>query len=277
MRHVACLSFDFDTLWGQIASGRTTPTPISRGEFGVVASARILELLRRFEIRATWFIPGLTIETYPDACKRIARHGHEIAHHGWRHVAPAKLSRREEETELIRGNEAIRQVSGRNARGYRSPTWDLSPHTIDLLVEHGFFYESSLMGHDHEPYRARSGDVIKEDAPPVFGPETSLVEMPISWTLDDYPHFEMGSHGGLQPAAGVLENWVDDFLYMTRTTDRGILTYTCHPFVIGRGHRMLMLERLIQKLLELGAAFLPMEEAAKELAERDAASGSPSS
>src|SRR5581483_2082512 len=246
-RHIVCLTFDFDAMSGFIARGMTTPTPISRGEFGVVASDRILALLRRHEIPTTWFIPGHTIETYPAACAKVVDAGHEIGHHGWTHVPPANLSREAEESGLVRANEAIRKLSGQVARGYRSPSWDLSPHTIELLLKHGFLYESSMMGHDYLPYRARQGDVIELEKPAILGPETQLVEMPISWTLDDYPHFEFvrtstAILGGLKPASGVLENWYDDYDYMTRIMDWGIITYTCHPFVIGRGHRMLMLE-----------------------------------
>ena len=271
--HIVCLTFDFDALSGFIARGMTTPTPISRGEFGAVASERILALLKRHGIESTWFIPGHTIETYPAACESVFAAGHEIAHHGWTHVPPANLTREEEEAGLIRGNEAIRQLTGKQARGYRSPAWDLSPHTIELLLKHGFLYESSMMGHDYLPYRARLGDVIELEKPAVFGRETDLVEMPISWTLDDYPHFEFirtGSAilGGLKPASGVLENWYDDFDYMTRIMEWGIITYTCHPFVIGRGHRMLMLERLIEKLKARGAVFMTMEAAAREWQER---------
>ena len=268
-RHIVCLTFDFDAMSGFIARGMTTPTPISRGEFGVVASERILALLRRYEIPTTWFIPGHTIETYPGASAKVVEAGHEIGHHGWTHVPPANLSREAEEAGLVRGNEAIKRLSGQTARGYRSPSWDLSPHTIELLLKHGFLYESSMMGHDYLPYRARNRDVIELEKPAVLGPETKLVEMPISWTLDDYPHFEFvrtstAILGGLKPASGVLENWYDDFDYMTRIMDWGIITYTCHPFVIGRGHRMLMLERLIQALAERGAVFATMEEAARE-------------
>jgi peptidoglycan/xylan/chitin deacetylase (PgdA/CDA1 family) len=268
-RHIVCLTFDFDAMSGFIARGMTTPTPISRGEFGVVASERILALLRRHEIPTTWFIPGHTIETYFGASAKVVEAGHEIGHHGWTHVPPANLSREVEEAGLVRGNEAIKRLSGQTARGYRSPSWDLSPHTIELLLKHGFLYESSMMGHDYLPYRARQGDVIELEKPAVLGRETKLVEMPISWTLDDYPHFEFvrtstAILGGLKPASGVLENWYDDFDYMTRIMDWGIITYTCHPFVIGRGHRMLMLERLIEKLRARGAVFLTMEAAVRE-------------
>ena len=268
-RHLVCLTFDFDALSGFIARGMTTPTPISRGEFGVVASGRIIELTRRHGISTTWFIPGHTLETYPEACRAIAAAGHEIAHHGWTHVPPADLSREQEEAGLVRANEAIRRLAGAPARGYRSPSWDLSPHTIELLVKHGFLYDSSLMGHDYLPYRARSGDVITLEEPTRFGKATSLIEMPISWSLDDHPHFEYlrtdtAVLPGLRAASGVLENWFDDFDYMTREQDWGVITYTCHPYVIGRGHRMLMLERLIEKLRARGAVFMTMEGAVHE-------------
>lgn len=274
-RHIVCLTFDFDAISGFIARGMTTPTPISRGEFGVVASERILALLRRYEIAATWFIPGHTLETYPEACRQVFAAGHEIGHHGWTHVPPANLSREQEEAGLVRANAAIRALTGREARGYRSPSWDLSPNTIGLLLKHGFLYESSMMGHDYLPYRAREGDVIELEKPAMLGPESPLIEMPISWTLDDYPHFEFVRTnttilGGLKPAGGVLENWYDDFDYMTRLMDWGVITYTCHPYVIGRGHRMMMLERLIEKLRARGAVFLTMEDAAREWLARGA-------
>ena len=271
--HIACLTFDFDAVSGYIAQGQRSPTPISRGEFGLVGAERILALLQRHGIAATWFIPGHTIETYPAMSVRIAEAGHEIGHHGWTHMTPVTMSRDEEEAGLQRGTDAIVKLCGRKPRGYRSPAWDLSENTIELLVARGFLYESSMMGNDYTPYFARTGDVIALEEPMVLGPETSLVEMPISWTLDDYPHFEyvrnkQYSMPGLMPAGGVLQNWVDDFDYMTRTMEWGALTYTCHPFVIGRGHRMLMLERLIDALKGMGATFLTMEDAVSAWLER---------
>jgi len=268
-KHIVCLTFDFDVMSGHIARGLTTPTPISRGEFGVVGASRILSLLQIQKIPTTWFIPGFTIETYPEACTDVVKGGHEIGHHGWTHVQPALLDRAQEESEMIRANDAIAQLCGRRARGYRSPAWDLSPHTLELLIRHGFYYESSMMGHDYSPYRVRQGDVIELQKPMQFGDKTPLIEMPISWSQDDHPHFEMTStRPGHRNANSVMENWVDDFIYMTRCTDWGIITYTCHPYVIGRGHRMLMLERFINKLGELGAEFMRMDDAARTYDER---------
>ena len=272
-RHIVCLTFDFDTQSGFIARGMTTPTPLSRGEFGLTGASRILALLRTHGIASTWFVPGFTIESHPAACEAVVRDGHEIAHHSWAHVPPAQQSRDEEEADLVRANEAIARLTGRKARGYRSPSWDLSEHTIDLLVAHDFLYDSSLMGADYWPYRARRGDRAELGKPFHFGEATSLVEMPISWSLDDYPHFEFVRTAttvlpGLQPARQVMESWYDEFCYMRKSVDWGVLTYTMHPYVIGRGYRMLALEGLVENLAKSGAVFMTMEAAAAEARDR---------
>ena len=270
-RHIVCLTFDFDTQSGFIARGMTTPTPLSRGEFGAMASGRILDLLSSRGIKATWFIPGFTIETWPRECHDVVARGHEVAHHSWAHLPPATQTVEEEEADLVRANEAIAKLAGRKARGYRSPSWDLSEQTVDLLLRHGFQYDSSLMGTDYLPYRARRGDIATLGEPFRFGEETALIEMPISWSLDDFPHFEFVRTAatilpGLQPARLVMQNWVDEFLYMKKSVEWGILTYTMHPYVIGRGHRMLALEDLVDRLIKEGAVFAMMEDAAREAA-----------
>lgn len=275
VRPIVCITFDFDALSGWIARGMTTPSPISRGEFGPnVALPRILALLRKYDVPTSWYIPGHTLETYPDQCRQVCDAGHEIGHHGWTHRPPASLTREQEESELARANEQIRKLTGRHARGYRSPSWDLSPHSVELLLKHGFTYDSSMMGDDYTPYRVRQGDVIELEKPAVFGKETPLIEMPISWTLDDFPHFEYIRTPnlimpGLMNANDVLSNWVDDFMYLRDNLEWGVITYTFHPFVIGRGHRMLALEKLIAKLKDNGAVFMRLEEAAAEHDQRN--------
>lgn len=241
--------------------GQSSPTPISRGEFGAVAATRIQRLLKKHEVSATWFIPGVTLQTYPDICRELKSQGHEIAHHGYTHVSPLTMSEAEELDALKRGNDAIKKISGEYARGYRSPAWDLSTHSVDLLIKEGFLYDSSMMAHDYHPYFARQGDVLTGDQIQ-FGKTSSLVEIPISWSLDDFPHFEYFRGNGLMNANLVLENWLGDFKFMQSDTDWGVLTYTFHPFVIGRGHRMLMLEQLILQLKDAGANFVTAEEAA---------------
>ena len=277
-RHIVCLTFDHDHMSGFIARGLTSPTVISRGEYDMVVIPRLVALMKKYDIKGTFFTPGHTIDTSPEAVMPYVEAGHELAHHGWTHRLPVTMERDEEEEEIVRGNESIKRISGRLARGYRSPAWDLSPNSIELLLKHGIKYDSSLMGHDYDCYYARQGDVVELLKPMVRGRTTPLLEMPISWSLDDFPHFEYmrnpnGSiQQGLMNATAVLENFVDDYTYMTRVQpDFGILTYTFHPHVIGRGHRMMMLERLIQKLMEDGAVFMTMEQAMGEWLARNRA------
>jgi peptidoglycan/xylan/chitin deacetylase (PgdA/CDA1 family) len=272
-RHIACLSYDFDTWSGFASRGMLTPTPISRGEFGIVGARRILDLLGSRGIKGSWYVPGVVIETYPEDCRRVVEAGHEIGHHGWSHVPPAELSAEREADEFGRAVESIRRLTGDKPAGYRSPAWDLSDRTIDLLVEHGLRYDSSMMGHDCEPYFARRGDKVAADAPLVFGETTELVEVPISWSLDDHPHFEFfrtsaGVMPGLANADAVLENWLADFEYMRRTTEWGALVYTFHPYVSGRGHRMLMMEKLIDGLGRMGAEFRTLDQVQQEFRAR---------
>jgi peptidoglycan/xylan/chitin deacetylase (PgdA/CDA1 family) len=273
-RHIACLTFDFDAMSGFISRGMTSPSPISRGEFGAnVGAQRILDLLKKYHVSGSWYIPGHTLETYPDQCRRVFDAGHEIGHHGWTHVPPAAMTREQEEAGLVRANEQIKKLTGQYARGYRSPSWDLSPHSVELLLKHGFAYDSSMMGDDYTPYRVRQGDVIELEKPAVFGKPTKLIEMPISWSLDDYPHFEFVRTNttilpGNMNAHHVLQNWTDDFMYLRNHFDWGVITYTFHPFVIGRGHRMIVLEKLIRTLQDNGAVFMRLEDAAAEFEQR---------
>ena len=267
-RHIVCLSYDFDVQSGFISRGLTSPTPLSRGEFGVVGSKRILSLLASHSIPSTWFVPGFTIETYPEACEAVVKGGHEIGHHSWAHIAPASQTLEEEEADMVRASEAIARLTGTRAVGYRSPAWDLSDNTLNLLLKHGFEYDSSMMGGDYVPYPVRQGDHVKLGEPVRFGPPTSLIEMPISWHLDDHPHFEYWRlantvNPGLQSARVVMEGWLDEFRYFKKTTDFGILTYTMHPYVLGRGNRMLAFEGLVESLIKEGAEFMTMHDALK--------------
>ena len=278
-RTTVCLTFDFDaiSLWiGPM--GATSPSMISRGEFGVVGAERILRLLAREGIPATFFVTGHTAETYPDAVRAIVAAGHEIGHHGYLHENPVGLASKEDERRVLeRGLEALDTTVGVRPVGYRSPAWDNSPHTIELLLDYGFRYESSLMGHDFVPYWCRVGDQIQEDGPYLFGREVDLVEMPVSWILDDFPHFEYLRVGqrlspGLSAASKVEEIWRGEFDFMVRDVPGGVFTLTMHPQVIGRGHRMLMLERLIAHMrAQPGVRFTTLGDAAEAYRARSSA------
>lgn len=264
--HLVCLTFDFDAFAPKLFAGATDPVTLSQGEFSAVGAVRILDLLAKHRIASTFFVPGHTIETYPETARRIHADGHEIGHHGYLHETPSAMTQADEEAALRRGAECISTVTGAKPRGYRTPSWSMSSSTIELLIQHGFDYDSSLMAADYHPYRVRTGDRYARDGPVLFGKASSLMEMPVHWSLDDVPHFEFVRHEnfamqGLMRTDNVLSNWLDEFRYLRSAHDRGILTYTMHPEVMGRGHRMLMLERLIDGLSELGARFVRMDSA----------------
>ena len=243
------LTFDFDAMSVWLGSYRSrNPSMISRGEFGAVAVPRILELLRKHAIPATFFIPGHTALAYPDLVRRIDAEGHEIAHHGWVHENPADFDEAGERANIERGLDALRKTAGVTPKGYRSPSWDFSDRTVKILLDYGFTYDSSLMGSDFTPYYARIDDRYDTMSPYHFGPNVDLVELPVTWLLDDFPHFEFVDKDtyGLSPASRVEEIWTQEFDYARQTVPGGLFSLTMHPQVIGRGYRMMMLERLIE-------------------------------
>lgn len=238
------LTFDFDSYTNWIgALNATSPSMVSRGEFGPIGVRRILDLLARYNVPATFFVPGATAVTYPRVVAAIADAGHEIGHHGWIHENPVNQSLDDERRILERGIEALEKVTGKAPVGYRSPSWDNSPNTIRLLLEHGFEYESSLMGNDFEPYWCRVGDKWSTTEPYQFGEPTPLVEMPVAWQLDDWPWFEfIPGHGqGLRPPSAVLETWKSEFDFLYSELGKGVMVITMHPQCTGRGSRLLML------------------------------------
>jgi peptidoglycan-N-acetylglucosamine deacetylase len=245
-----CLTFDFDAMSAWIGTFRSNnPSMISRGEFGaVVGLPRILATLERHGIRATFCIPGHTAVAYPGLVGEVHAGGHEIVHHGWVHENPADFDRDGEKSNLERGLEAIEEAAGVRPKGYRSPAWDFSENTVDLLLEYEFLYDSSCMGGDFYPYYLRRGDGWSTDGPYIFGEVCELVEIPVTWGLDDFPAFEYvpGQNTGLKAPSAVEEIWKGDFDYAYASCPGGVYDLTMHPQVIGRGHRMLMFERLIE-------------------------------
>jgi peptidoglycan/xylan/chitin deacetylase (PgdA/CDA1 family) len=263
-RHSVCLTFDLDaiSLWLGPFQARS-PSMISRGEFGVIGARRILDLLDRYGIRATWFVPGHTADTYPAIVAEVHARGHEIGHHGYCHENPIALDVDREREVIEKGIAALRRITGEPPWGYRSPSWDLSPHTIRLLLEYGFGYDSSMMADDFHPYWCRQGDTFDLESAYHFGDPVDLVEMPVTWGLDDFPAFEYVSlpnklYPGLRSPDQVDAIWMGDFTYMCRHVPDGVLTLTMHPQVIGRGHRMLFLERIIESILAADGSFVRM-------------------
>lgn len=266
-----CLSFDFDaiSIWVGPRKSRS-PNLISRGEFGArVGAPRILELLEREGVPSTWFVPGHTIDTFPEICRSIAEAGHEIGYHGYCHEGPtSKRPFDEERAILLRSMECIERISGRAPVGQRLPGGNLGERWTRLLLENGFRYDSSMAPHDFAPTYHRLGDVPRSDGPYEFGAEVDLVILPFDWNMDDAPYFsyEPGSgRPGLRSPREVLEIWKDEFDYLHQRIGEGVFVLTMHPQTTGKGSRMLLLERLIDYIKgHEGVRFRTLETVAEE-------------
>lgn len=268
------LGVDFDalSLWdGTFHS--LTPEYLSRGEFGAeVAAQRLLKLFAKHHIKTTWCIPGHTADTFPDPCKAVLAAGHEIAHHGYAHENPTQVDKETERQVLLRGLDALARL-GVRPRGYRSPGWDVSAHTLDLLAELGFTWDSSQMGNDLHPYyprpvtwptTIRHGDYEVAASVSIFGAPSPVLELPVSWYLDDFPtqEFISGRQAGLMAVSNLEERWRATFEYAIAEEEGCCYLLTIHPQTSGRAHMLPMLDRLISSMQEQGAAFMTLSEIA---------------
>jgi peptidoglycan/xylan/chitin deacetylase (PgdA/CDA1 family) len=260
------ITFDVDAMSVWIGSYRATSAALAaRGEFAVPATSRILELLDSLAIRATFFVPGHTALAFPVLVDAIIAAGHEVGHHGFVHERVSELDPAQEEDILLRGIEILERHLGSPPVGYRSPSFDFTDATPGLLLRHGFRYDSSLMGSDFQPYWVRDGDRVATDAAFVFGRPIPIVELPVAWLLDDFPHFEFvrGALTAMKPPSAVREIWWGEYRWFAKHGGDGCFTLTLHPECIGRGHRIVMLRSLLEEMAEDGASFATLGEVAE--------------
>ena len=228
------LSFDVDNETLSLERGNTAPVTLSAGEFGAMSGLpRVLDLLDRHDVSASFYIPAVSAMLHPTMIPEILERGrHEIGVHGWIHEDLVALDHAAEEERLLRQSiDYLTAVTGRRPRGYRAPSWAFSPHTLDQIREAGFLYDSSLMAMD-EPYELLSN-----------GEATGIVELPVDWILDDYPYFGASASGSLPSGEEMVKVFIDEF---DAAYDEGtILMLTFHPHVIGHRSRMKHLDRLV--------------------------------
>ncbi|MFF3492236.1 polysaccharide deacetylase [Streptomyces sp. NPDC002795] len=247
------LTFDVDAEAGWLGEGPAYErrlTTLSEGRYGVVRGMpRILRLLAEYGIRATFFVPGHTAQTHPGLVEGILTGGHEVAHHGHLHLRSDKVSPDAQRAEIEQGLAALEEAGAPRPVGYRSTSWELTPETFDLLIEHGFGYDSSCMGDDRPYYELHHGK--------------ALLELPVHWSLDDWPRYGWNiDTGGNTAAPGELyTSWLAEF-DLARAERRHVV-YTMHPEVIGRPQRYVELTRLIEKFAERGGAwYAPLADVA---------------
>jgi peptidoglycan-N-acetylglucosamine deacetylase len=201
---------------------------------------RLLRVLDRAGVKATFFVPGWVAERWPDVVRAIRDAGHEIAHHGYLHESSRGASRELEAERLVRGLDAIERVAGVRPVGYRAPMWEASSNLPGLLAEHEFRYDSSLMDADH-PYRL----AVDPSAPG----GASIVELPIQWALDDWEAYAylpgITGSGWIARPSELLERWAVELEALA--AEGGLFVLTNHPFLSGRPSRAAALASLIER------------------------------
>ena len=249
-RVAVALSFDFDNETVSLRDNVTSASNLSRGQYGSRAGLpRILDLLERRGIPASFFIPAVAALLYQDDVARIVAAGHEIGVHGWIHERNSLLPGDEERRLIKQAVETLTELTGTRPVGLRTPSWDYSRNTLQIIRDLGFLYDSSLMADDW-PY-----EVVANGEP------TGVVELPVEWILDDAPYFGFSRYAAIRPHStpdDVLSIWKAEF--DVAHAEGGMFLLTMHPHVIGHRSRMAMLERLIDHMDATGSVWYATHE-----------------
>lgn len=259
-RVAVALSFDFDAETNALRDVQLSPGLFSQGEYSArVAIPRILNLLDKYNIPASFFVPAITAKLHPGEIQSIVQKGrHEIGMHGWIHERNSLLTEDEERELMQKSFVALKDATGKAPAGIRTPSWDFSPFTLKLIIELGLLYDSSLMA-DDRPY-----EILQNGKP------TGVVELPVEWLLDDYPYFGFERYSSVRPHITpdeVLEIWTAEF---DQAYEEGTLfVLTMHPKYSGHRSRMAMLEKLIQHILSKKNAWFATHEAIARFAKEN--------
>ena len=256
--------FDAVALWIGSFGGEDSPCDISRGVFAAKRGVpRLLDLFKRYGITTTWGVTGHSMESFPVRPKMFVKAGHEIAVHGYLHENPLAMTREQEADVLDRTIDVIKKASGKAPTGYMAPWWELSPHTIDLLVSRADHLRLQLDGGRLSSPLPAFGRQLDQDRllrpakdwmkPWVAGKPVDLVEIPASWHLDDAPPTMFvkafpNSHGFVTGQA-LEQIWKDQFDWVYRNHDYAVFPITIHPDSAGKPHVLMVLERLIDHMM----------------------------
>jgi len=256
-RVAVLLSYDVDneTVQG-LRTGVVSIGPLSQGQYGSrVALPRVVSLMNEKDVPSTFFFPAWSLKLAPEQAGLIQESGkHEIAVHGWIHELNTSLDGPTEERLLRQAMDSIEEITGERPVGYRAPSWNHSPNTLQIVRDIGFLYESSLMA-DDRPY-----ELVQNGEP------TGVVELPVEWILDDAPLFNPRGNSYMNPR-DVMQVWIDEFDMAWEEGTMFLLTM--HPHVIGHRSRIVALEGLIDHMKAKGGVwFATHEEAARYVREQ---------
>ena len=229
-RVAVAMSFDADHETISLRNNDTSPGQLAQGEYGSRAGVpRILRLLDEFGVPATFFVPAVSALLHPADIEAFVAGGHEVAVHGWIHERNTTLGKAAELDLTGRACDTLERLAGTRPTGIRTPSWDFSDSTLDVIRELGLRYDSSLMA-DDEPY-----ELLADGEP------TGIVELPVEWIRDDVPYFMLGRN--FLPPRTVLDIWRDEF--DAAYAEGGFFQLTMHPHVIGHRSRLVVLRELL--------------------------------
>ncbi|KAF8909270.1 glycoside hydrolase/deacetylase [Gymnopilus junonius] len=274
---------DVDAVAGWLGSygGEDSPLDISRGMYaGEVGVPRLLNLFKKYGIKTTWFVPGHSLETFPEQMQKVRDAGHELGLHGYSHENPVAMTVQQQKDILEHTHNLLTEFNfGVPPKGSVAPWWETSKEGTELLLDKGIEYDHSSMAHDCQAYYMRDADSwTKIDysakaetwmKPLRKGNETGLVCIPANWYLDDLPPMmfiksSSNSHGWVN-SRDVEQLWKDTFSYCYREEEEFIFPITIHPDVSGRPHVLLMLERFIEWVnRHENVQWVPMIEMARD-------------
>ncbi|MEE3202931.1 MAG: polysaccharide deacetylase [Acidobacteriota bacterium] len=247
-RVAVLLSFDVDNDTILLArSANPSIGAMSQGEYGArVGLQRVVDLIDRHNIPASFFIPAVSLILQPDMVDVIRRSGqHEFGVHGWIHELNTELDGETERDLIGRATDYLENVTGRRPVGYRAPSWNFSPNTLRIIRGFGFLYDSSLMA-DDRPYELLQN-----------GEATGIVELPVEWILDDAPLLNPRGTSYTAPR-DLLQVYIDEF---DKAYEEGTMfLLTTHPHIIGHRSRILILEELISHIQSVGNVWFATHE-----------------
>ena len=225
-------------------------------EFGSrVGIPRLLELFKKQNIRATFAIPAVVAEIYTESVQEIVKMGHEVAAHGYRREDVSGLSVEEEKRKIELTTRILEEVCGEKPDGWyslprqrdRFACGSLSPNTMSLLIDTNYEYMGNGLADDIPHYWVTD-----------FHARRTIITMPYYYHFDDlfflmFPPVGMGS--GLENPMNLFQNWKEEFDAQYR---RGrYFSMFVHPFLIGWGNRLEILEDIISYINSLPAVWNP--------------------
>jgi peptidoglycan-N-acetylglucosamine deacetylase len=235
-RCAVALSFDSDHETIELRNGGQSFGRLSQGQYGARSgSPRILALLARHGVPASFFMPAVSAMLHPEEARAVVQAGHEIAIHSWIHELNSKLDHESERDLASRARDTLETITGQRPVGMRTASWDFSPWTLKIIREMGLLYDSSLMA-DDEPY-----ELLDEGEP------SGIIELPVEWIRDDAVYFNMDRFSGLRPYTppeAVLDIFRREF--EAAYDEGGLFLLTMHPHHIGHRSRIWILDELIR-------------------------------